>query len=99
MRTVFDRRILSVMLFSLMVYKYIFTIHLLSECRSFLAHGFVSVSTDFEVVSAMTGYPCELLINLSAMLFLYDSVSMIIIMMLFRMMSFSIFSPNFSYGL
>gem|GEM_PF-4691590 len=44
-------------------------------------------------------YPCELLINLSAMLFLYDSVSMIIIMMLFRMMSFSIFSPNFSYGL
>jgi len=50
-------------------------------------------------ILAVSLYPCELLINLSAMLFLYDNVSMIIIMMLFRMMSFSIFSPNFSYGL
>jgi len=44
-------------------------------------------------------YPCELLINLSAMRFQDYSVSMIIIMMLFRMMSFSIFSSNYSYGL
>jgi hypothetical protein len=53
---------------------------------------------DFADALFIEMYPCELLINLSAMLFLYDSVSMIIIM-LFRMISFSIFSPNFSYGL
>jgi len=42
-------------------------------------------------ILALSLYPCELLINLSAMLFLYVSVSMIIIM-LFRTMPFSIFS-------
>jgi len=64
-------------------------------------------SNDGSIITSLLGslwYPCELLINLSAMLFLYDSVSMIIIIMiiiimLFRMMSFSIFSSNFSYGL
>jgi len=42
-------------------------------------------------ILALSLYPCELLINLSAMLFLYDSDS-IVAMMLYRTMSFSIFS-------
>jgi len=37
---VFVRRMLSIMLFSLIKNIY-FAIHLLHECRSFLAHGFV----------------------------------------------------------
>ena len=45
MRTVFDRRMLSIMLFSLMIHKYIyFAIHLLHKCLSFLAHGFVNLN-------------------------------------------------------
>jgi len=51
----------------------------------------VSVSMSWEALSVRSGYPCELLINLSTMLFLYVSVS-IVTMMLFRTMSFSIFS-------
>jgi len=42
-------------------------------------------------ILALSLYPCELLINLSAMLFLYVSVSIVTIM-LFRTMPFSIFS-------
>ena len=51
----------------------------------------VSVSMNREALPVMAGYPCELLINLSAMLFLYVSVSIVTIM-LFRTISFSIFS-------
>jgi len=51
----------------------------------------VSVSMNWEALPVRAEYPCELLINLSAMLFLYVSVSIVTIM-LFRTMSFSIFS-------
>ena len=56
-----------------------------------LTFGLMPYSFVLGQILALSLYPCELLINLSAMLFLYVSVSIVTIM-LFRKMSFSIFS-------